>query len=126
MRAVDTNVLVRLITGDDPRQTASADVFIENGAWVSILAVAETTWVLSTVYKLSATRLAAGVEMLLDHQHLTLQDSEAVAEALELFRSRPALGFSDCLMLQLAKKAGHFPLGTFDRVLGKIAGTQKL
>jgi len=126
MRAVDTNVLVRLITGDDPRQAAAADTFIKNGAWVSILAVAETTWVLSTVYKLSAARLAAGVEMLLNHKHLTLQDSDTVAVALELFRSRPALGFSGCLMLQLARKAGHLPFGTFDRVLGKVAGTQKL
>jgi len=126
MRAVDTNVLVRLITGDDPRQAASVGVFIENGAWVSILALAETTWVLSTVYKLNATQLATGVEMLLNHKHLTLQDSDAVAVALELFRSRPALSFSDCLMLQLARKAGHLPLGTFDRVLGKVAGTQKL
>jgi predicted nucleic-acid-binding protein len=126
MRAVDTNVLVRLITGDDPRQAASADTFIEHGAWVSILAVVETAWVLSTVYELSATELAAGIEMLLKHKHLTLQDSDAVAVALELFRSRPALGFSDCLMLQLARKAGHLPLGTFDRLLGKVAGTQKL
>jgi predicted nucleic-acid-binding protein len=126
MRAVDTNVLVRLITGDDQRQAASADAFIENGAWVSILAVAETAWVLSTVYELSATELAAGIEMLLKHKHLTLQDSDAVALALELFRSRPALGFSDCLMLQLARKAGHLPLGTFNRLFGKVAGTQKL
>jgi len=126
MRAVDTNVLVRLITGDDPRQAASAGAFIENGAWVSILVVAEVTWVLSTVYKLSATQLATGVEMLLNHKHLTLQDSEAVAKALELFRSRPALDFSDCLMFQLARKAGHLPLGTFDRVLGKVLGIQKL
>jgi predicted nucleic acid-binding protein len=49
-----------------------------------------------------------------------------VAAALDLFRSRPARGFSDCLMLQLARKAGHLPLGTFDRALGKIEGTQKL
>jgi hypothetical protein len=40
-----------------------------------------------------------------------------VAAALDLFRARPALGFSDCLVLQLARKAGHLPLGTFDRGL---------
>ena len=57
---------------------------------------------------------------------LILQDSDVVAAALDLFRSRPALGFSDCLMLQLARKAGHLPLGTFDRALGKIEGAQKL
>jgi predicted nucleic acid-binding protein len=45
---------------------------------------------------------------------------------LTLFRSEPVLGFSDCLILQLARKAGHLPLGTFDRNIGKIDGAQKL
>ncbi len=126
MRAVDTNVLVRLITRDDARQAAAADLFVENGAWVSILALAEATGVLVSVYQIGAAALANAIEMLLDHRQLTIQDSDAVAAALGLFRSRPSLGFSDCLMLQLAEKAGHLPLGTFDRRLGKIEGTQKL
>lgn len=126
MRAVDTNVLVRLITRDDARQAASAEVFVENGVWVSILALTEATWVLATVYRLSAPDLAAAVEMLLNNKYLTLQDSDVVGLALEAFRSRPALGFSDCLILQLAKKAGHLPLGTFDRTLAKMPGTQRL
>src|SRR5712692_4050246 len=126
MRAVDTNVLVRLITRDDARQAASADLFVESGAWVSVLALAEATWVLAAVYERSAAGLVTPVEMLLNHKSLTLQDSDVVAAALELFRSRPAVGFSDCLMLQLARKAGHLPLGTFDRNFGKVEGTQKL
>lgn len=126
MRAVDTNILLRLITGDDDRQAASAEQFVKNGAWVSILALAEATWVLRTAYRHSASSILSAVEMLLNQEHLTLQDSDAVAEALELFRSRPALGFSDCLMVHLARKAGHLPLGTFDRALGKVEGTQKL
>lgn len=126
MRAIDTNVLVRLITRDDARQTVAADTFVEKGAWVSILALAEAAWVLASVYELSAARLAGAIEMLLLHEDLSLQDSDAVAAALDLFRSRPSLGFSDCLMLQLARKAGHLPLGTFDRHLGKIEGAQKL
>jgi predicted nucleic-acid-binding protein len=126
MRAVDTNVLVRLITRDDSRQAASAENFIEKGAWVSVLALAETTWVLSTVYELNSKDLANAIAMLLDHRDLVLQDPEAVEGALKLFRARPALGFSDCLMLQLARKAGHLPLGTFDRNLARIDGTQKL
>lgn len=126
MRAVDTNVLVRLITRDDARQSAAADSFIEKGAWVSILALAETMWVLTTVYGLSPANIATAIEMLLDHDDLTLQDREAVIAALNLFRSRRALGFSDCLLLELARKAGHLPLGTFDRNLAKADGTQKL
>jgi predicted nucleic-acid-binding protein len=126
MRAVDTNVLVRLITRDDARQAAAADSFVERGAWVSILALAEASWVLGTVYELTATDLATAIDMLLDHKDLTMQDPEVVAAALELFRKRPALGFSDCLMLELARKAGHLPLGTFDRNVAKLEGTQRL
>ena len=126
MRAVDTNVLVRLITRDDSGQAASAESFIEKGAWVSVLALAEAAWVLATVYELSSKDLERAIEMLLNHRNLVLQDSEAVARALELFRAKPALGFSDCLMLQLARQAGHLPLGTFDRGLAKVEGTQKL
>jgi len=126
VRAVDTNVLVRLITRDDPRQLAEANSFVERGAWVSILALAEAIWVLDTVYQLTAAELALAIDMLLDHQNLTIQDPEAVAAALDLFRRRPSLGFSDCLMLELAHKAGHLPLATFDRALGKVEGAQKL
>ena len=126
MRAVDTNVLVRLITRDDPRQAASADRFIADGAWVSVLALSEATWVLATVYGRNPDQLATAIEMLLNHEHLVIQDSDIVFAALDLFRSRPALGFSDCMMLQLARKAGHLPLGTFDRRLGKLEGAVKL
>jgi len=126
MRAVDTDVLVRLLTRDDVRQAASAEQFVARGAWVSVLALAETTWVLAAVYERDAPAVAAAVQMLLHHKDLTLQDSDAVEAALELYRSRPALGFSDCLMLELARKAGHLPLGTFDRGLGKLDGTHKL
>jgi predicted nucleic-acid-binding protein len=126
MRAVDANVIVRLIARDDARQTASAERFVDNGAWVSVLALAEATWVLSAVYQRSAAQIAKALEMLLNHRDLTLQDADAVSAALDLFRLRPALGFTDCLMLQLARKGGHLPLGTFDRALGKIDGAQKL
>jgi predicted nucleic-acid-binding protein len=126
MRAIDTNVLVRLIARDDERQVAAAERFIEPGAWISFLALAEAVWVLDSVFERSPAEQARAVEMLLSHERLVVQDSEAVAEALQLFRHKPALGFSDCLMLQLAKKAGHLPLGTFDKSLSRVAGSQKL
>ncbi len=52
MRAIDANILVRLIIRDDSRQAAAAETFVEDGAWVSVLALAETASVLSTVYEL--------------------------------------------------------------------------
>jgi predicted nucleic-acid-binding protein len=126
MRAIDTNVLVRLITRDAPRQLESAEAFAANGAWVSVIALVEATWVLGSVYELTPKELSRAIEMLLDHRDLVLQDSDSVAAALELFRAKPSLGFSDCLMLHLAIKAGHLPLGTFDRNMAKVDRTQKL
>ena len=126
MRAIDTNVLVRLIARDDPHQTAAAEKFIETGAWVSVLALAEASWVLDTVFQLQPKQLATAIEMLLNHHDLALQEPEAVAAAVALFRERPGLGFTDCLMLHIARKAGHLPLGTFDRGLGKLDGAVKL
>lgn len=126
MRAVDTNVLVRLITRDDARQASSAEAFIAKGAWVPLLALTEAIWVLAAVYKRTAKDRATAIEMLLHHEHLVVQDADTVAAALDLFRSRPSLGFSDCLMLHVARKAGHLPLGTFDRGLAKTEGVQKL
>jgi predicted nucleic-acid-binding protein len=117
---------VRLLTRDEPKRAAVADAFVQPGAWVSVLALAEATWVLAAVYDRDAAQVARAVEMLLNHQSLTLQEPEAVAEALETFRRRPALGFSDCLLLELARKAGHLPLGTFDRDLSKLEGATRL
>ena len=126
MRAVDTNVLVRLVTRDDVKQVAVAEAFVTRGAWVPHLVLAEATWVLTSVYDRGPEEIANAVEMLLNHQHLTLQDLEAVAAAVASFRRRPALGFSDCLVLEVARKAGHLPLGTFDRGFSKLAGVEKL
>jgi predicted nucleic-acid-binding protein len=126
VRAVDTNVLVRLMTRDDARQVAAAEAFVGRGAWVPHLALAEATWVLSSVYDRKPEAIATAVEMLLNHQHLTLQDSDAVAAAVAHFRRRPAIGFSDCLLVEVARKAGHLPLGTFDRDLAKLDGVERL
>lgn len=122
MRSVDTNVLVRLIARDDPRQTAAAEAFVASGAWVSHLVLAETIWVLDSVYERTARQLADAVEMLLAHAQLTIQDEDVVAAALALFRQKPSIGFSDCLILEIARKSGHTPVGTFDKTLAKVEG----
>lgn len=126
MRAVDTNVLVRLVTRDDARQVAAAEAFVAHGAWVSHLAVAEATWVLASVYDREPEAIATAVEMLLSHEQLTVQDAETVAAAVAQFRQQPRVGFTDCLLVEIARKAGHTPLGTFDRAVGRLDGAQRL
>lgn len=126
MRAVDTNVLVRLITRDDDRQVTAAESFVADGAWVGHVVLAETIWVLSAVYDLGPTAIATAVEMLLNHEHLTIQDAEVVAAALRQHRGNRRASFSDCLVLEVARKAGHVPVGTFDRHLARLDGAKKL
>ena len=126
MRAVDTNVLVRLVTQDDPAQVSAARQYIEGGVWVSVLVLAEAVWVLNRIYQFDASEQALAVDMLLENRQLLIQDSDTIQGALDLFRDRPTLGFSDCLVFQIAKDAGHLPLGTFDRKLAKVNGVQRM
>lgn len=126
MRAVDTNLLVRLAARDDPAQLKAAEAFVASGAWVSHLVLAEFIWVMRSVYALGPRELGDAVELLLSHEHLILQESATVRAALAAFRKKPAVSFSDCLILEIARKAGHTPLGTFDAGLGKLPGAEKL
>jgi predicted nucleic-acid-binding protein len=126
MLAVDTNVLVRLIARDDAAQVRAAEEFVAKGAWISHLILAETMWVLDSVYDLSRDQIATAAEMLLNHQELTLQDADVVRAALNQFENRAKVEFSDCLALEIARKAGHIPLATFDRDFAKLADVERL
>lgn len=126
MRAVDTNVLVRLATGDDVVQTQAAEKFVQGGVWVPHLVVAETAWVLRSVYGRTPHQIADAIEMFLDNPNLAIQEPDVVAAALVQFRARPTLRFSDCLILEVASKAGHLSLATFDRELAKLADVTRI
>ena len=126
MRAVDTNVLVRLLARDDAKQTAAAESFVAKGAWISHVVLVETTWVLSSVYGRSAQQIGDAITLLLEHEALVMQDPDVVSLAVAQLRRTSAIGFSDCLILEIARKAGHLPLGSFDRALGRVEGAHKL
>ena len=126
MRAIDTNVLVRLLVRDDAAQAALAEVFIAQGAWVPLLALAETVWVLDAVYRRKPAQIAAAIDMLLSHEQLVLERADIVSAALAHYASRSSPGFSDCLMLEIARACGHLPLGTFDKPLSRRDGAALL
>ena len=70
MRAVDTNVVVRLATRDDARQVVAAEAFVAPGAWVSQVVLVEAVWVLSSVYGLRPSAIVTAVEILLNSYEL--------------------------------------------------------
>lgn len=126
MRAVDTNVLLRLIVRDDADQVARAEAFLAQGAWVSLPVLVEAVWVLKSVYGLGRQRIGIVLDMLVEHDRLTLQDEDVVRRACALFARERSAGFSDCLIVEVARKAGHVPLGTFDKRMTRLDGTQRL
>ncbi|MGA2708022.1 MAG: AbrB/MazE/SpoVT family DNA-binding domain-containing protein [Steroidobacteraceae bacterium] len=90
MLAIDTNALNRLVARDDDDQANAAEQFVGKGAWISHLVLAETLWVLDSVYDLSRAQIATAVEMVLNHHDLTLQDAEVVPRRCSIIvRGRP-------------------------------------
>ena len=126
MVSVDTNLLVRIATKDDAKQADDANRFITGGAWVSHLVLAETVWVLGTGYDRTHSELVRAVEIFMSHEHLIIEEPEVVKAALSLYAENVKISFSDCLILEIARKAGHLPLGTFDRSLSKIDGAKRV
>ncbi len=93
MRGVDGSVLVGLLVRDDVGQA---------------------------VYGMDSDRIATIIAMLLEHDRLVLQDPDVVRAALDDFRREPAVGFADCLIVGIARKLGHRPVGTFDRAMSQM------
>ena len=128
MRAVDTNVLVRALTGDDPIQSPAAEAFIKANApvWVSHITLVELIWVLDSVYGCGKPQLVEALTRIVDNKELALEDPDVVRSAIGLYQTKGKIHFEDCMILEIARKAGHLPLVTFDQALGKTEGAQLL
>ena len=126
MRAVDTSIVVRLIARDDPQQVARAEAFVAQGAWVALPVLAEAIRVLKSVYGLNRRRIGVVVGMLIEHDRLALQDEDVVRKAHSTFERERSIEFSDCLIVESARKAGHVPVGTFDRKMARLEGTSRV
>ena len=83
-------------------------------------------WVLDSVYEFEREQLATVIEMLLDQEHLVVQDPEVVAAAAAHYRAGVGSDFADCMILEVARSTGNVPLATFDQKLAKAEGAQRL
>ena len=126
MIAVDTNILVRAILGDDPKQSPLARKAIENSrdVIVPITVLIELAWVLKSVgWSRSQIHQALGTLAL--QPSIYLDRSQETLAALDDFKTGPA-DFADYLALHLAKALGARKLLTFDRKLAKAPGAERL
>lgn len=119
MRAVDTNILVRIFERDDPSLTALAEGVLNCGEeiFVSTIVLCELLWVLRSVYRRPRARLADIVRRLMDVDDLTL-DRDAARAGLAFLASNG--DFSDGVVLYEAERAKCRELATFDQKFARI------
>lgn len=127
MAAIDTNVLVRLVTKDDESQYKKAQTFVERHQPVLVtqLSVLELVWVLMSRYGLNKERTCKVVQALLETKELNIQAPAILEAALKTWEKSKA-DFADCFILETVIDASESPLGTFDTTLGKLEGCKQL
>ena len=120
MIGLDTNVVVRYLTQDDPVQSPKATELIERGlseedpGFVSVVAMAETAWVLERIYGLTAEEMAAAIERMLEVDVLVVESEQQVFTAMIAVKEGRG-SFADALIGALGTKAGCSHTVTFDQ-----------
>jgi predicted nucleic-acid-binding protein len=131
MIGIDTNVLVRVIVADDPKQAAVARDFIrdrctaDDPGFVSNIVLAELAWILAKSYGYSRIEIADAIERIMETVQLQVESPTDVASALADYRTGPA-GFSDCLIGHINHTAECSHTVTFDRKAAKLPGFKLL
>ena len=118
MIAVDTNILVRLLTGDDPRQASrAARVMERSDILIPKTVLLETEWVLRHAYDIDKSAVIKGFQALLGLPNVNVEDQQTVYQAIAW--SESGLDFADALHLAASAQAIRFV--TFDKAFVKSA-----
>ncbi|AYF47570.1 type II toxin-antitoxin system VapC family toxin [Pseudomonas fluorescens] len=130
MIGLDTNVLVRYVTQDDPVQSAKASELIESlttasPGFVSMVSIVELVWVLQSCYQSAKSDVVTVLETLLRTRELTVEHGEIIWQALRKFVANKA-DFADCLIERCAHAAGCKYTATFDLNAIKTTGMKRL
>ena len=127
MIGLDTNILIRYLTLDDPAQSARAIEILErrltpnNPGFVSVVAMVETVWVLDRAYGLTNREIATAVERLLQVEVLEIESEQEVFTAMVALKQGRG-SFADALIAELAVRAGCTRTLTFDRKAARLPG----
>ncbi|HXO30839.1 MAG TPA: type II toxin-antitoxin system VapC family toxin [Candidatus Acidoferrales bacterium] len=126
MIGLETSIVVRFPTQDDPIQSPRATEIIkrrltgENPGFVSIVAMVETVWVLEGAYRLAANEIAAAVERMLQTDVLDVENEREVFRAVIALKEGQG-SFADAVIAALGTKAGCCTL-TFDQKALRLSG----
>jgi predicted nucleic-acid-binding protein len=118
MRAIDTNVLIRLLVNDDQAQHAKVkklfnDLGESEQVYVSLVVITELVWVLESGYGFDRAKISDTLDFLLEVGQVSFQNSIAIYSALRMYRK--GADFADALISALASDAGCTEILTFDK-----------
>jgi predicted nucleic-acid-binding protein len=120
MIGLDTNILIRYLTQDDPVQSPKATYILErrlsatDPGFVSVVTMAEAVWVLDRAYGLTDQEIAAAVERILQVEVLVVENEQQVFAAMVALKQGRG-GFADALIAELGARAGCTHTLTFDK-----------
>jgi len=118
MIAVDTNVVVRLLTGDDPAQaTVARSLFASESIWIAKTVLLETGWVLRSLYGLQEREVCEALTRLLGLKNVRVEDEDSVAAALAL--TTHGIELADAIHLSSRPSGAQFV--TFDKTFVRRA-----
>ena len=131
MPTLDTNVLLRYLVQDDPKQTRAADQYVQQFAqseatlFIPLSVVHETEWVLRSVYTFSKESIIEVFVSLLETREMQFQDEATVERAVFLFREHN-VDFADCLHVATAFTYEQLPMMTFDKKASRVDGVEAI
>lgn len=123
MRAfVDTNVLVRHLTGDPPAQSAAATAFLASAEELHLtdLVLAEVVYVLESYYKVPRKRVAELARAIVGFPPMVVADDALILRALEVYEV-DRLDFAEAYLVACAESSGIRTIASFDRSIDRIA-----
>jgi len=119
MIGLDTNIVVRYLTHDDPTQTAKAielftSLSVDAPGFLSLIALVESVWVLERSYKFTKDEIVLVVETFLRGREVIVERAELVSQALRTFNAT-GVNFSDCVIERCGHAAECKYTATFDK-----------
>jgi len=127
MIGLDTNILIRYLTQDDPIQSVKANEILErrltrtNPGFVSVVVMVEAVWVLERAYGLTGPDIAAGVERLLQVEVLVIENEQQVFTAMVAVKQGRGT-FADAFIVELGARAGCTRTLTVDQKAVRLPG----
>jgi predicted nucleic-acid-binding protein len=126
MIGLDTNVLVRYIMQDDPKQSPKANRLIESlsaeePGFVTVVSIVELYWVLTSCYALTSQQVKEALDVMLRSKEIVVEQAEQIMRALRIVDTGSA-DLADCMIERIAAAAGCTQTMTFDVGAAKHAG----